>query len=80
MVDCTSVFSTPGWSTFLLGGTTALTSGNRAGFYQTGERVSVALERPLLMQTDGDVAWEAKEFHFKVLPGSFENHFLNHEP
>jgi diacylglycerol kinase family enzyme len=34
-----------------------------------GERVSVALQRPLLMQADGDVAWGAKEFHFKVLPG-----------
>jgi diacylglycerol kinase (ATP) len=59
-----------GLSTFLLGGTTALTAGNRAGFYQTGEQVSVVLERPLLMQTDGDVAWEAQEFHFKVLPGA----------
>jgi diacylglycerol kinase (ATP) len=57
-------------STFLLGGATALTAGNRAGFYQAGERVSVALESPLLMQADGDVAWEAKEFHFKVLPGA----------
>jgi len=59
-----------GWPTFLLGGTTALTIGNRAGFYRTAERVSVVLERPLLMQTDGEVAWEAKEFHFKVLPGA----------
>jgi diacylglycerol kinase family enzyme len=48
----------------------ALTVGNRVGHYRTGERVSVVLERPLLMQADGDVAWEAKEFHFKVLPGA----------
>jgi diacylglycerol kinase (ATP) len=54
----------------LAGGAMSLTVGNRLGFYQTGERVSVALEKPLLMQTDGDVAWEAKEFHFKVLPGA----------
>jgi diacylglycerol kinase (ATP) len=59
-----------GWTTFLLAGTTALTVGNRAGFYETGERLSVALERPQLMQTDGDVAWESKEFHFNVLPGA----------
>jgi diacylglycerol kinase (ATP) len=52
----------------LAGGAMSLTVGNRLGFHQTGERVSVALEEPLLMQTDGDVAWEAKEFHFKVLP------------
>ena len=57
-------------ATFLLGGATALTIGNRAGFYQTGQRVSVALERPLLMQADGEVAWEAKEFRFKILPGA----------
>jgi diacylglycerol kinase family enzyme len=54
----------------LVGGATSLTVGNRVGFYQTGERVSVVLERTLLMQTDGDVAWEAKEFHFKILPGA----------
>ena len=59
-----------GWVTSLLGGATSLTVGNRAGLYRTGERVSVALERPLLMQADGDVAWGAKEFHFKVLPGA----------
>jgi diacylglycerol kinase family enzyme len=54
----------------LVGGVTSLTVGNRVGLYRTGEQVSVVLERPLPMQTDGDVAWEAKEFHFKVLPGA----------
>jgi diacylglycerol kinase family enzyme len=54
----------------LMGGATSFTVGNRVGFYRTGEQVSVVLERPLMMQTDGDVAWEAKEFHFKVLPGA----------
>jgi diacylglycerol kinase family enzyme len=57
-----------GWSTFLVGGATSFTVGNRAGFYRTGEQVSVVLGRPLLMQADGDVAWEAKEFRFTVLP------------
>ena len=51
----------------LVAGATSLTVGNRAGFYQTGERVSVVLERPLPMQADGDVAWEATEFHFRIL-------------
>jgi len=54
----------------LVGGATSLTVGNRAGSYRTGERVSVVLETPLPMQADGDVAWEAKEFHFRVLPGA----------
>jgi len=54
----------------LLGGVTSLTVGNRVGLYRTGDRVSVTLEKPLMMQADGDVAWEAKEFHFRVLPGA----------
>ncbi len=54
----------------LVAGATSLTVGNRVGFYRTGERVSVVLEKPLLMQADGDVAWEAEEFHFKVLAGA----------
>jgi diacylglycerol kinase family enzyme len=56
----------------LVGGITSLTLGNRAGLYQTAERVSVALEAPGIMQADGDVAWEAKEFHFKILPGALK--------
>jgi diacylglycerol kinase (ATP) len=56
----------------LAGGAMSLTVGNRLGLYQTGEHVSVALRKPLLMQADGDVAWEAKEFHFKVLPGALK--------
>lgn len=57
-----------GWMTFLFGGATSLTVGNRAGSYQTAEQVSVELEKPLLMQADGDLAWKAKTFHFRVLP------------
>jgi diacylglycerol kinase family enzyme len=52
----------------LAGGITSLTIGNRAGVYRTAEQISVTLDRSLLMQADGDAAWEAKEFHFKVLP------------
>jgi len=58
-----------GLISFLVGGVTSLTVGNRVGLYRTGDRVSVTLEKPLMMQADGDVAWEAKEFHFRVLPG-----------
>jgi undecaprenyl-diphosphatase len=52
----------------LVGGITSLTVGNRAGVYRTAAQISITLDRPLLMQADGDLAWEAKEFHFKVLP------------
>jgi len=57
-----------GWISSLVGAATCLTIGNRAGSYQTAEQVSVALDAPLIMQADGDVAWEAKDFHFRVLP------------
>lgn len=59
-----------GLTSSLVGGITSLTVGNRAGHYQTAEQVAVVLEKPLLMQADGDVAWAAKEFHFKVLPAA----------
>jgi diacylglycerol kinase family enzyme len=52
----------------LAGGMASLTIGNRMGFYRAAERVCVTLEKPLIMQADGDLAWGAKEFHFKVLP------------
>ena len=54
----------------LVGGVTSLTVGNRAGVYETAKQVSVVLEKPLLMQADGDVAWAAKEFRFQVVPGA----------
>lgn len=57
-----------GWISSLAGGVTSLTVGNRAGLYQTAEQVSVELEKPLFMQADGDLAWKAKTFHFRVLP------------
>lgn len=59
-----------GWISSLVGGVTSLTVGNRAGLYEAAEEVSVVLEAPSLMQADGDLAWEAKEFHFRVLPGA----------
>ncbi len=56
----------------LVGGLTSLTVGNRAGIYRAAEQASVILEAPLLMQADGDVAWAAKGFQFKVLPGALK--------
>jgi diacylglycerol kinase family enzyme len=61
-----------GVMTSLVAGLTSLTVGNRAGFYRTAEQVSVVLEAPLLLQADGDVAWAATEFHFKILPGALK--------
>jgi diacylglycerol kinase (ATP) len=46
----------------------AFTVGNRLGRFFHGEEVAVRLEQPLALQTDGDLAWEADRFTFKVLP------------
>ncbi|MBW1668749.1 MAG: hypothetical protein JRI79_13260 [Deltaproteobacteria bacterium] len=54
----------------LLGGITAFTIGNRVGLYQSGKQVRVKLDRPMLLQLDGNLAWEAKDFSFCVLPSA----------
>jgi len=46
----------------------AFTIGNRFGTFLQGSRVEIRLEKPLSLQTDGDLAWEADRFTFEVLP------------
>jgi diacylglycerol kinase (ATP) len=46
----------------------AFTVGNRFGRFFRGEELVVRAERPLALQTDGDLAWEADLFTFRVLP------------
>ena len=55
---------------FALGGLAAFTMGNRFGIYRPCRQVEVRLERPMALQIDGDSAWEASAFCFKVLPGA----------
>jgi diacylglycerol kinase (ATP) len=52
----------------LIGAGTAFTIGNRVGKYRCGRRMAVRLNRPLALQIDGNVAWEADAFRFRVLP------------
>lgn len=47
---------------------TSLTVGNRVGRYCPGRDLTVNLEHPLKLQIDGNDAWEAKTFTFKILP------------
>ena len=56
----------------LMGAATALTIGNRVGKYLTGHRIIVKSEQPLLLQIDGNEAWEADAFNFKVLPNALK--------
>ncbi len=51
-----------------MGVITAFTIGNQIGEYKTGRQVSVKLERPLTLQVDGNVGWEADAFTFTVIP------------
>jgi len=47
---------------------TAFTLGNLVGQYLTGRELTVKLDRPLVLQCDGNEGWEAKSFSFKILP------------
>ena len=51
-----------------IGGVSAFLIGNRIGRYCTGRQLALKLARPLVMQNDGNEAWEADSFTFTVLP------------
>jgi diacylglycerol kinase family enzyme len=51
-----------------LGAASAFTIGNRIGEYRTARRITLNLERPQMLQTDGTRAWEADKFTFQVVP------------
>jgi len=55
-----------------VGGITAFTIGNTIGRYRTGQRLSVSLDRPLILQIDGNEGWEADRFQFRVLPNGLK--------
>ena len=52
----------------VIGGAAAFIIGNRTGEYRTGRQLSVQLDRPLVLQTDGDEGWAADSFSFTILP------------
>ena len=52
----------------LMVGVSAFTIGNLLGEYCTGRELSVQLKRPQRLQLDGNAAWAANSFSFKVLP------------
>ena len=47
---------------------TSFTLGNRVGRLLHGRKAVVRLEQPLVLQIDGNLAWEADRFTFEVLP------------
>jgi diacylglycerol kinase family enzyme len=55
-----------------IGGATAFTIGNRIGEYRTGQKLAVQLERPLILQIDGNNAWDADNFSFTVMPNALK--------
>lgn len=57
-------------STF--GAITALFAANRVGRYRTGRKLTVKFDRPLVLQMDGNLAWESDSFSFRVLPGALK--------
>jgi diacylglycerol kinase family enzyme len=55
-----------------LAAASAFTIGNHFGNYQSGQHVSITLERPLMMQADGNAAWSGDAFTFSVLPSAMK--------
>ena len=60
--------SSAGLLASLMAGVFAFTVGNLLGEYHTGEYLAVDLEHPLSLQIDGNAAWEADSFSFRILP------------
>ncbi|MEJ2726831.1 MAG: diacylglycerol kinase family protein [Deltaproteobacteria bacterium] len=56
-----------GFLSVCVGMATAFVVGNRVGRYTQGEHLHVVVEKPLLLQTDGNLAWESSVFCFDVL-------------
>ena len=52
----------------VIGGTAAFIIGNRIGEYCTGRQLRLKLDRPLVLQIDGDEGWAADSFSFTILP------------
>jgi diacylglycerol kinase (ATP) len=52
----------------VIAGAAAFIIGNRTGEYCTGRQLRVKLDRPLVLQTDGDEGWAADSFSFAILP------------
>ncbi len=59
----------------LWAGFTSFTIGNRGGRYLSGQQVTVQLDRALLLQIDGHLAWKANHFSFAVLPQALKIKF-----
>ena len=55
-----------------IGTITAFTIGNRIGKYCAGQKISVQLEHPLILQIDGNNAWNADTFSFTVMPNALK--------
>jgi diacylglycerol kinase (ATP) len=47
---------------------TSFTIGNRVGRFVQGRKATVRLEKPLALQIDGNLAWEADRFAFEAMP------------
>ena len=55
-----------------IGAITAFTIGNRIGTYSAGQKISVQLKRPLILQIDGNYAWKSDVFSFTVIPNALK--------
>ena len=56
------------WYQSVIGVTTSITIGNRAGTYRTGKRVIISSKNPLTLQVDGELGLTKRTFSFEVVP------------
>jgi len=66
------LFVSSGFVLSTFGAITAFFAANRVGRYRTARNLTVTLDRPLLLQMDGNLAWESDTFSFRVLPGALK--------
>jgi diacylglycerol kinase (ATP) len=64
-----------GLVTSIFGFVTSFTVGNKIGRHMICEELIVNLKKPLLLQTDGNMAWMSDRFNFKVLPKALKIKF-----
>jgi diacylglycerol kinase family enzyme len=64
-----------GLVTSLFGFVTSFTVGNKIGRHMICEDLIVKLQKPLLLQIDGNTAWVSDRFRFKVLPKALKIKF-----
>ena len=61
-----------GMINLIYGAVTSFTIGNRVGKYRIVQSVNLSVDHSMILQLDGNDAWDGDAFQFKVLPKAFK--------